>query len=201
MSGCQANLKGGGSNMLSRISSNVGLSGGSCHAKFKGGSGMLARLSSNVGLTGGGGGVNSRVASAGNADSFMGGKRSRRASKTRKSRRASKSKKSRRGSKSKKSRRGSKSKKSRRGSKSKTSRRNKTCRSKKGGGLTMTNPPSIGDCVKKGMTGIHTYKVVKVKGSDGFGAPTIIVEGSDGQHKLHKLSDMVKCNLNGGNKI
>ena len=183
MSGCQANLKGGGSNMLSRISSNVGLSGGSCHAKFKGGSGMLARLSSNVGLTGGGGGVNSRVASAGNADSFMGGKRSRRASKTRKSRRASKSK------------------KSRRGSKSKTSRRNKTCRSKKGGGLTMTNPPSIGDCVKKGMTGIHTYKVVKVKGSDGFGAPTIIVEGSDGQHKLHKLSDMVKCNLKGGNKI
>ena len=183
MSGCQANLKGGGSNMLSRISSNVGLSGGSCQAKFKGGSGMLARLSSNVGLTGGGGGVNSRVASAGNADSFMGGKRRRRASKTRKSRRASKTK------------------KSRRGSKSKTSRRNKTCRSKKGGGLTMTNPPSIGDCVKKGMAGIHTYKVVKVKGSDGFGAPTIIVEGSDGQHKLHKLSDMVRCNLKGGNKI
>jgi len=197
MSGCQANFKGGGSNMLSRISSNVGLSGGSCQAKFKGGSGMLARLSSNVGLSGGGGGVNSRVAGAGNADSFMGGMRRRRASKTRKSRRGSKSKKSRRGSKSKKSRRGSKSKKS------KTSGRNKTRRSKKGGrgGLDMINPPDIGDCVKKGMTGIHTYKVVKVKGSDGFGMPTIVVEGSDGQQERHNLRDMVKCNLKGGNKI
>jgi hypothetical protein len=192
MSGCQANFKGGGSNMLSRISSNVGLSGGSCHTKFKGGSGMLARLSSNVGLTGGGGGVNSRVAGAGNADSFMGGKRRRRASKTRKFRR---------GSKSKKSRRGSKSKKSRRGSKSKTSRRNKTCRSKKGGSLTMTNPPRIGDCVKKGMRGIYTYKVVEVKGSDGFTGPTILVEDSNGLKTRHKLSEMVRCNLKGGNKI
>ena len=186
MSGCQANFKGGGSNMLSRISSNVGLSGGSCQAKFKGGSGMLARLSSNVGLSGGGGGVNARVASAGNADSFMGGRRRRRASKTRKFRRGSKSKKSRRGSKSKKS---------------KTSRRNKTRRSKKGGSLTMTNPPSRGDCVKKGMMGIHKYKVVEVRGSNGFGMPTIIVEGSDGQQSQHNLRDMVRCNLKGGNKI
>jgi hypothetical protein len=193
MSGCQANFKGGGSNMLSRISSNVGLSGGSCHTKFKGGSGMLARLSSNVGLTGGGGGVNSRVAGAGNADSFMGGRRRRRASKTRKSRRASKTK---------KSRRGSKSKKSKRGSKSKTSRRNKTRRSKKGGSsLSMTNPPSIGDCVKKGKMGIHTYKVVEVKGSDGFGMPTILVKDSDEVITRHNLRDMVRCNLKGGNKI
>ena len=84
--------------------------------------------------------------------------------------------------------------------KSKGLRKNKMRRSKKGGkgGLDMTNPPRIGDCVKKGMTGIRTYKVVEVKGSNGFGMPTIVVEGSDGQQERHNLRDMVKCNIKGG---
>lgn len=68
-------------------------------------------------------------------------------------------------------------------------------KSKKGGELTMTDPPSPGDCVKKGTFGLHKYEVVEVRGSDGFGMPTILVKGSDGEYERHNLPDMVRCNL------
>lgn len=66
---------------------------------------------------------------------------------------------------------------------------------KKGGELTMTDPPSPGDCVKKGTFGLHQYEVVEVNPSDGYGMPTILVKDSNEEYERHNLPDMVRCNL------
>lgn len=83
--------------------------------------------------------------------------------------------------------------------KSKGTRKNRTRRMKKGGELSIFKPPREGECVKKGLTDLRTYKTLEVK-SSGYGPPTILVENSDGQLERFNLRDMTRCNSKGGRR-
>ena len=63
----------------------------------------------------------------------------------------------------------------------------------KGGELTMEDPPKEGECIKKGIMGVHTYTVVQVNPSDGNYQPTVDVTDSNGMPHTFNLGEMVRC--------
>ena len=79
------------------------------------------------------------------------------------------------------------------GKKSLNTKKARKSRKMKGGELTMEDPPKKGECIKKGIMGVHTYTVVQVNPSDGNYQPTVDVIDSSGMPRKFNLGEMVRC--------
>tara|TARA_B100000035_G_scaffold276520_1_gene254250 strand:+ start:4460 stop:5242 length:783 start_codon:yes stop_codon:yes gene_type:complete len=79
------------------------------------------------------------------------------------------------------------------GKKSLNTKKARKSRKMKGGELTMEEPPKNGECIKKGITGLRTYTVVRVNPSDGNYQPTVDVIDSSGMPHTFNLGEMVRC--------
>lgn len=79
------------------------------------------------------------------------------------------------------------------GKKSLNTKKARKSRKMKGGELTVEDQLKEGECIKKGITGLHTYTVVEVNESNGFNAPTVVATNSRGKPYIFRLVDMVRC--------